>query len=213
MLERLVGAVAVAHAPLGGKRPVPAILDAAWPWLSDEPCRASAPRRDRARAVGGHRASCHPCRNRGSRARAQRARRNPPRHACGAVSAGACHPLQRRADRRLSRRERRAGFRADEPALLRVAQYRAEHARRDRPPYPLGLAPPGRWRPPRGADGSSPRSSERGHPGPLCRSHRHGRPSGSPPPSTAGSMQGTAPASTRGSRSSTGFRKQAAPLS
>ena len=44
----------------------------------------------------------------------------------------ACHPLQRRADRRLSRRERRAVGRADEPALLGLAQYRA-HACATRP--------------------------------------------------------------------------------
>ena len=39
-----LGAAALAHAPLGGKRPVPAILHAARPWLSDEPCRASSAR-------------------------------------------------------------------------------------------------------------------------------------------------------------------------
>ena len=64
--------------------------------------------------------------------------------------------LQRRADRRLSRCRAPADRRADEPALLRFAAYRANLARRGRAAYPLGAAPPCRRRPPRRADRSEP---------------------------------------------------------
>ena len=148
-----------------------------------EPRRAGAPRRDRARAFGGHRTSCHPCGDRRSPARAQRTRRNAPGHACRAVSAGACHALQRRADRRLSRRQHRAGCVLMNPPFS--ASPNIERSMRDATVRHIRSALR------RVANGGRlvvltariPRSSERGHPGALCRSrgtasfrvHRHRR--------------------------------------
>ena len=98
---------ALAHAPVGGKRGLPAIFHALRPWLSGKARRADYPKRSCARTLGRHRAFGHP--RRGSRRKPppQRARRNKARPAFRPVSTGAPKPLQRRADRRLSRSQAR----------------------------------------------------------------------------------------------------------
>ena len=131
------GAVALAYAPLRGKRPVPAIFDAARPRIPDDACGSTDAGRARARTLGRHRPSRHPCRDRRRRACPERACRNASWAAVGPVPASAGHALQRRADRRLSRRRDSAHDRADEPALFGLARHRAHHARRDRAAYPF----------------------------------------------------------------------------
>ena len=142
-------AAAVADPPLGGKQPLPAILDADRVGSRRRRSRCNHRGRSRPRTLGRDGPVGDFRRTGRRRSRAERDRRHPRRVARPPLPRLRRHPAQRRAHQRSARSGGAPQRRADEPALLIVAACREALRRGCLPASRLGFRAAARGRAPR----------------------------------------------------------------